>query len=357
MNIISHTPRFGLRPALRNVVAVLALTGFSIGGASAAAPLAGTTIGNQASATYSDASLVARSATSNTVTTIVQQVAAFALTSGQTKSSAPGAPISFAHTVVNNGNGTDSFSLTAATVGGAIVTGAQYFIDVNCDGVADNATVITAVNGVAPGASACFVSTATVVPTGSTTGTMTIVATSALVGGVFAAQTNIDTINVTTQAVINVTKAISVASGLAGTSPVTYTLTYTNTGNTAATNVILSDVLPVGMTYLGTPLLNGVAVTLDPLAPVGSVAVIVPTVTSGQSGTFSFQVSVGAAVAPGTLANTARYCYNDGAAVQPVAACTTSVSASTAGTPTNTANFTVLQIAAYNFRTAHYTPP
>ena len=39
-----------------------------------AAPPAGTVIGNQAAATYTDASAVSRTATSNTVTTVVQQV-------------------------------------------------------------------------------------------------------------------------------------------------------------------------------------------------------------------------------------------------------------------------------------------
>jgi len=48
--------------------------------AASAQTAAGTSIGNQASATYTDSSSVSRTATSNVVTTIVQQVASLTLT-------------------------------------------------------------------------------------------------------------------------------------------------------------------------------------------------------------------------------------------------------------------------------------
>src|SRR3954465_13469371 len=68
-----------------------------VGGvAYAVAPPANTSIGNQASATYTDASNTQRTATSNTVVTIVQQVASFTLTTdGQTKPAAPGGQVVF----------------------------------------------------------------------------------------------------------------------------------------------------------------------------------------------------------------------------------------------------------------------
>ena len=46
----------------------------------AASPAAGTSIGNQASATYTDGSGANRTVTSNTVQTVVQQVASLTLT-------------------------------------------------------------------------------------------------------------------------------------------------------------------------------------------------------------------------------------------------------------------------------------
>ena len=75
---------------------------------------AGTAIGNQASATYTDSSSVSRTATSNVVTTIVQQVASLTLTANGAKTASPGSPVFYPHTLTNTGNGSDSFSLTLA---------------------------------------------------------------------------------------------------------------------------------------------------------------------------------------------------------------------------------------------------
>src|SRR5258707_1056442 len=58
-----------------------------------APPPAGTSIGNQATATYSDASNTPRSTTSNVAITIVQQVASFSLTADGAKFAAPGGQV------------------------------------------------------------------------------------------------------------------------------------------------------------------------------------------------------------------------------------------------------------------------
>ena len=63
---------------LSKIVAIVTIFMF-VGAAHAAAPLAGTSIGNQASASYVDQASVTRNVTSNLVTTIVQQVAALTL--------------------------------------------------------------------------------------------------------------------------------------------------------------------------------------------------------------------------------------------------------------------------------------
>ncbi|MBL1351767.1 MAG: hypothetical protein COA61_000285 [Zetaproteobacteria bacterium] len=75
--------------------------------ASAATPLADTVIGNQASATYTDASNALRTATSNTVKTIILPVAGFTLTVSQDKYSTPGGTVYFGHTLTNTGNSVD----------------------------------------------------------------------------------------------------------------------------------------------------------------------------------------------------------------------------------------------------------
>src|SRR5438132_1117312 len=74
--------------------------------AHAAAP-AGSSISNQASATYTDAALGTHSVTSNTVVTVVQQVASLTLASNGAKTAAPGGQVVYAHSITNTGNGAD----------------------------------------------------------------------------------------------------------------------------------------------------------------------------------------------------------------------------------------------------------
>src|SRR5262245_2269862 len=108
-----------------------------------APPPAGTSIGNQASATYTDSSNTPRTATSNVAITIVQQVASFTLTTdGQARFATPGGQVSFPHTLRNTGNGLDTFNLTVANNAGDNfdLTSLTLYADANGDGLPDNAT-------------------------------------------------------------------------------------------------------------------------------------------------------------------------------------------------------------------------
>src|SRR4051812_31753950 len=117
---------------LVSAVSALAVT-LSIGSAGAAPP-AGATIGNQASATYTDDSQVTRTVTSNTVVTIVQQVASLTLSANGTKTSNAGGQVAYPHTLINTGNGADTFNLaTTANTGSFTFTSVQYFADANGD--------------------------------------------------------------------------------------------------------------------------------------------------------------------------------------------------------------------------------
>jgi uncharacterized repeat protein (TIGR01451 family) len=294
---------------------------------STAAP-AGAVIGNQATATYTDAANVTRTATSNVVVTTVQQVPDVDLVDNRNQQAGPGSPVYFPHTVTNTGNGDDSFTLAVTDTGGDNynITPVIY-ADANSDGVPDNNIPITTTGTLPPGGTFNFV-VAGVVPASATagqTGVVTVTATSTTNGAV--TDSNTDTATVTNNAAITVVKSISDNTGPSPSGPYTYTLTYTNNGAGTATALTLTDLIPTGMTYVngsgrwsvsGNTVLtetNGVA---DDVAGINysfaanTVTAIVATVPAGTSGRVTFDVTVNAGVQPSTIPNEADFTYNDG---------------------------------------------
>jgi uncharacterized repeat protein (TIGR01451 family) len=317
---------------------------------------AGTSIGNQASATYTDSSSVSRTATSNVVTTIVQQVASLTVTANGAKTASPGAPVFYPHTLTNTGNGSDSFTLTLAPAqsGAFTLTGTHIYLDANGDGIPDNFTDLAGTQvTVAPGAANAFKFVITgAVPPGATSGqtnNFSVTATSTFDNTKNASNTDITT--VTSNAVINLNKTMNSNSGASPSGPYTVTLTYTNSGNVTGTTVNIGDALPAGMTYVagsGRWSATGATVLTDATGDVqpaagsphidysvtgNTVTAIVDQVGAGISGQLTFQVTIAVGVAPGVLANTATISYNDG-------------SGTTVNGSSNTYNFTVRQSAS-----------
>jgi uncharacterized repeat protein (TIGR01451 family) len=324
-----------------------------------AAPLAGTVIGNQSTATFTDASSVSRSVTSNAVRTIVQQVAALSLTSDGSKTAGAGSAVNFPHTLTNTGNGSDTFTFAMTNQAGDNfdLTGLAIFIDADGNGVADNTTPITSTGAIASGGLFRFVVSG-IVPSAATsaqTGVMRVTATSLFTGGVNAFNT--DTTVVTGNAIVSITKAISQSSGNPGSGPYTYTISYTNTGNAAATAVGITDLIPAGLTYVadsgrwnvtGSTVLTDLSasdaqgtapntVTYDFGVTVGNrVTAVISQITSGQSGTITFQVTVNNPLGPQTINNIAQISYNDSVSV-------------VGPFSSNAVGFTVNQSAGVNF--------
>ena len=302
---------------------------------------ANATIGNQASATYTDGSNTTRTATSNTVVTTVQQVAALTLTADNSKVTNPGAPVYYPHTVTNTGNGNDSYSLSAtnnAAGDNFDLTGLAVFADTDGNGVPDSATPITVSPTLAPGESFRFVVSGTVPATATSTQTSAVTVRATSVTTPAATLTNTDTVTVTNNAAIEVTKSISSNSGPAG-SGVTYTLSYRNIGNTTATNFALTDNIPALTNYVAgsarwskaaTPLTDapagdpvaadGTTINYAFTAPAagnrGSVGATISSVAPQSSGSVSFNIAVDAGIAPQIINNQATFTYNDGAANQ-----------------------------------------
>ncbi|MBS0213045.1 MAG: DUF11 domain-containing protein [Proteobacteria bacterium] len=326
--IPSVKPTAGLYRRIASLMAILMLLCLS-GIAGAVPPPAGTSIGNQASATYTDASGIGRQVTSNPVQTIVLQVASLTLVSTQTQTATPGSVVYYPHTVTNTGNGSDTFNLGAVNTSGPFnMSNIQIFAD-NGSGQPVG-PAITNSGSLASGASFRFIVVATV-PVTATTGqqnVMTVTATSQFDGTKTA--TNTDTTKVTSNAVIALTKGISASSGAPGSGPYTYTLTYTNNGNNTATTVTVTDIVPSGMAYIaassrwsitgatalsdsgGTTGTAPNTITSSYNAGSGTLTYVVNQVTPGQSGTITFQVNVKAGTLAGVQNNTATESYNDG---------------------------------------------
>jgi trimeric autotransporter adhesin len=306
---------------------VLVLVAFSA--AEATPPPAGTSIGNQASATYTDASGVSHTITSNVVQTTVQQVASLTLTQNGAQNATAGSVAYYPHTLTNTGNGSDTFNLTTANSGGFTMSTVQIYAD-NGSGQ-PTGSPLTSTGVLNSGAAFRFIVAATLPGTATAGQTNALTVTGTSVFDATKTGSNTDTTTVTNNAVVSVTKSVSAASGAAGSGPYTYTLTYTNTGNSTATTVALSDAIPAGMTYVassGRWSVTGATALSDSGATTGTApntitstytagsntfAATVAQVPAGQSGTVSFQVNVAAGTAAGVLNNTATYSYNNGA--------------------------------------------
>ncbi|KMK67815.1 NEW3 domain-containing protein [Puniceibacterium sp. IMCC21224] len=245
-----HQPFF-LRSA--SVVAVSAVIGTAV----YAAPEAGSVIGNQAVATYTNSAGDTITVTSNTVETVVQQVAGVTLTSDNTETIAPGGKAFLPHIITNEGNGPDAYDLTATEDNSGTLDTSQlvFYPDANMDGVADSATPLTETPVLAPGEQFGVVIEATVPSTGTGSDTITVLSVSQLDGTIQASNT--DTLTISNGAIVELVKSM-VADAASSGNPniidagdtVTITLTYSSTGLAAANNYTAQDVLNAGLVYV-----------------------------------------------------------------------------------------------------------
>ena len=295
---------------------------------------AGTLIGNQASATYQDAAGNSRTVTSNVVNTQIEQVASLTFVANGSRLVSPGGSVSFPHTITNTGNGADVFNLSQVSTSGVFTfANVRIYPDANGDGVPDDLNEITQTPSIAQNGTFKIVVVGTV-PGSAASGnaeTITVTATSAFNNAVTLNVTDVATVSL--NAVVNINKTMSANSGVPGSGPFTITLGYTNTGNNAATNLVIADLLPAGMVYVagsgrwsqtGTTAMTDdntaeadAGITYDyNVTTGGATTATISTVGAGQSGTVSFQVTISGTATPGNINNVATYNYNDGSGVQ-----------------------------------------
>lgn len=311
---------------------------------------ANTLIRNQASASFKDEAGTAYNVTSNMVETLVQQVAGLELVQTQTKLASSGASVDFPHVLTNTGNGDDSFTLGSTEMTGDAYdfTTVRFYADANQDGQADDlSSPITQTPLLKAGESFSFVAIADVPASLSdgSQGRYTLTAASAFTPATQA--TNIDTAEVNSNAVLDVTKSMSATQGMAGSGNYTVTLRYHNTSALDATNVTLIDALPTGMTYVansarwsesGTTVLTdanpsdaqGTVPTITYCAydssctglpeaaqdadtnSTNQVTAIINQVNAGVTGELRFEVRIAANVPASILTNTGEYLFHDG---------------------------------------------
>lgn len=235
-----------------SAVAIIA----AVGSAALASPEAGSVIGNQAVATYTNASGDTITVTSNKVETVVQQVAGFTMTSDNAEEIAPGGKAFLPHILTNEGNGPDSFSLTATDGAGDYdFDNIVIYPDANMDGVADSATPITSTPVLAAGERFGYVVEASA-PSTATAGqveTIAILAVSLLDGAV--TRSNTDTLTVANGAIMELVKSMVVDKSAGNPNivdagdTVEITLTYSNTGLAASNNYAIEDILNTDLPY------------------------------------------------------------------------------------------------------------
>jgi len=308
------------------------------GVALASPPPADTVIGNQAAATYvSNGEEI--TVQSNLVETVVNEVFGLELNASQTRNGAPGGFAFFPHTIINNANTDDVFDFTidaASSPDDFPLTDILIFADADQDGVPDNLTPITATPSILAGETFGIVVRATIPATAnagqSTNFDLNATSRGSLTDGDPVDDikaTNVDAVTITTDGIIDLQKDQILANDadangvISVGDTVRVNLTYTNTGISDASAVVLSDVLPtvnndgaaIVLEYaLGSGAWSdapGVTLTEDSTDVDASngqgaslsyeydgsltVSASLDTVPAGRSGTLSFDYVIGAA--------------------------------------------------------------
>ncbi|WP_018465111.1 DUF11 domain-containing protein [Calidithermus timidus] len=339
---------------------------FAVGMGFAQTTPAGTSIQNQASATYLDSANQSRTTTSNQVVTVVQQVYAFTITPdgttstpGQTRNALPGAQVIFAYTVTNNGNGTDTIGLSVAQASSGDdfdLSSVSIVRDANCNGVVDSGEPTVSSVSLGQGAQACVLVLGTI-PAARADGDTALINLQGTSSGGSTDTNNWARAVAKTAAALDVSKSASPSGTVSPGTSITYTVSGQNRGGSAAsgvsvsglagTGILISDPIPVGLTVNSLPTGSAGAGSVQivkstdegatwsalvagnlPLTGADADNDNVPDVLVGMyisgsgaffpqnaSYTFSFSATVPAAAAQGTVyRNTATLRYSDGSA-------------------------------------------
>lgn len=220
----------------------------------------------------------------------------------------PGQPLVYTMVVTNNGpsaatlvrmtdNLPDGIQVTSANSTVGTVTIPPSAQDTTA---ANNDDLVVNIGNLASGATATITVNATVLP--GTTGTLTNVASVAstdtsLTENITTNNTDTETTALTPRIDLRIAKTDSIDPAIAGNA-LTYTITVTNDGPSTATNVVMSDTLPAGVTFTSGTASQG-TVTNNAGVVTGNLGTLAP----NASATVTLVVGVNAATR-GTITNT-----------------------------------------------------
>ncbi len=282
----------------------------------AAGTPAGTVITNRAYGGYSDANGnviadvddPATRIESDEVSTTVAQAFGVDIESTQSKNLPRNQSVTYALTVENTGNGTDTFDLSQLTTGsGHTVT---IYEDTDRDGVYDaGESVVSATSALA--ADSVYYLVVVVSDADGTQGEQYVTTVTATSQGSGAATDN-SVLTTTVQAALMTAGLSPDAVAKDPGDVITYTVTYGNSNDTnseTAYGVSVALPVPANCAWVGNVTLNG-----TPTGTGSGVPVSVGNVTAGGSGTITYQVQVNSPLAAGTtIDNQITLDYNDSA--------------------------------------------
>ncbi|MDI6050572.1 hypothetical protein QLS31_12090, partial [Flavobacterium sp. XS2P24] len=225
----------------------------------------------------------------------------------------PQSNVSIAKTVDNampNVGDTVTFTLTASNAGPSAASGVAvndllpsgytYVSSTTATGTYTSGTGVWAIGSLANGASATLSIVATVNATGSYANTATIAANETDPTPANNTSTSTPTPVVATQSNVSIAKTVDNAMPNVGDT-VTFTLTASNAGPSAASGVAVNDLLPSGYTYVSSTTATGTYTSGTGVWAIGSLA-------NGASATLSIVATVNAT---GSYANTATIAANE----------------------------------------------
>lgn len=213
----------------------------------------GTTILNQASATFIDLDGVERAVTSNQVQTVIRQVGGIDLVSSQSKPSVPNGRVLFPHVLTNTGNGPDTYEICIGNTAGSFsFSSIAIYEDLDENGLPDASTQMVDgdldgcydVGSLAAGGTFGFVIVAETPDIVATNQTSQFQVDAISDFDLTLTESNTDIVTLIDGPLIEVVKSLSHYRGFSGTAGYSVVLEYRNVGTEAATDLIITDVLP-----------------------------------------------------------------------------------------------------------------